>query len=84
MDINTGPPAFIILSPADIAERAYQLYVERGRVDGFDREDWLRGARAQSAAQEDDESAILVIACREEALFSNEQMISTHTSMLTT
>ncbi len=42
MDINTGPPAFIILSPADIAERAYQLYVERGRVDGFDREDWLR------------------------------------------
>jgi len=42
MDINTGSPAFIIVSAADIAERAYQLYLERGRVDGFDREDWLR------------------------------------------
>jgi Protein of unknown function (DUF2934) len=42
MDITTGSPAFIILSAADIAERAYQLYLERGRVDGFDREDWLR------------------------------------------
>jgi hypothetical protein len=42
MDITTGSPAFIILSAADVAERAYQLYLERGRVDGFDREDWLR------------------------------------------
>jgi hypothetical protein len=42
MDITTGSPAFIIVSAADVAERAYQLYLERGRVDGFDREDWLR------------------------------------------
>jgi len=42
MDIITGSPAFIIVSAADIAERAYQLYLERGRVEGFDREDWLR------------------------------------------
>ena len=42
MDITTGSPAFIILSAADVAKRAYQLYLERGRVDGFDREDWLR------------------------------------------
>ncbi len=45
MDTNSGSPAFIILSSADIAERAYQLYLERGRVDGFDREDWLRAER---------------------------------------
>ncbi|HZP49455.1 MAG TPA: DUF2934 domain-containing protein [Vicinamibacterales bacterium] len=42
MDINTDSPAFIILPVADIAERAYQLYIQRGRVHGFDREDWLR------------------------------------------
>jgi len=42
MDITTGSPTFIIVSAADIAERAYQLYLERGRVEGFDLEDWLR------------------------------------------
>jgi hypothetical protein len=42
MDTNIGSPAFIIVSAADIAERAYQLYLKRDRVDGFDREDWLR------------------------------------------
>jgi hypothetical protein len=35
------PPA-AIREPtrADIQERAYYRYVDRGRVDGFDREDW--------------------------------------------
>jgi hypothetical protein len=39
---NTPLPAFIIVSVDDIAKRAYEMYVERGRADGFDREDWRR------------------------------------------
>jgi len=35
-------PAFIIVSPKDIAARAYEMYLDRGASDGFDREDWLR------------------------------------------
>jgi DUF2934 family protein len=35
-------PAFIVLSPKDIAARAYQMYLKRGASDGFDRDDWLR------------------------------------------
>ena len=42
---NTGLPAFIVLSVEDIARRAYEMYVERGRADGFDREDWRRAER---------------------------------------
>jgi len=42
---DTVSPAFIIVSAADIAERAYEFYLERGRADGFDREDWLRAER---------------------------------------
>jgi hypothetical protein len=38
----TVSPAFIIVSARDIAERAYEIYVDRGYADGFDREDWLR------------------------------------------
>jgi len=38
-------PAFIIVSAADIAARAYGFYLDRGRADGFDREDWLRAER---------------------------------------
>jgi len=29
----------------NIAERAYSLYIERGRIDGFDLDDWLRAER---------------------------------------
>lgn len=29
----------------EIAARAYELYVERGRSDGHDVEDWLRAER---------------------------------------
>ena len=35
-------PAFIIVSPKDIAARAYEIYLDRGASEGFDREDWLR------------------------------------------
>ena len=35
-------PAFIIVSPEDIAVCAYKRYVDRGAIHGFDREDWLR------------------------------------------
>ena len=42
---------------AQIRQRAYELYVERGRLDGFENEDWLKAeqeirgrlSRAQSA-----------------------------------
>jgi Protein of unknown function (DUF2934) len=35
-------PAFIIVSPKDIAARAYEIYLDRGASEGFDLEDWLR------------------------------------------
>jgi hypothetical protein len=50
---DTTRPAFIIVSANGIGRRAYEMYVERGRVDGFDREDWHRAERelrAQPAA----------------------------------
>ena len=37
---GTKPP-----SDADIAERAYAKYELRGRVDGFDQEDWRAATR---------------------------------------
>jgi hypothetical protein len=56
-------PSSVSLNPtpidleAQIRQRAYELYVERGRVDGFENEDWLKAeleirgrlSRAQSA-----------------------------------
>jgi hypothetical protein len=39
---NTVSQAFIVVSGDPIAERAYDIYVERGRVDGADLDDWLR------------------------------------------
>jgi Protein of unknown function (DUF2934) len=50
---DTAPPAFIIVSVDDIARRAYGLYVERGRADGFDREDWVRADRELKAPSHD-------------------------------
>ena len=44
------PPAFIVVSAGDIAERAYAFYIERGRADGFDRDDWLRAERELKTA----------------------------------
>ena len=42
---HTHYPAFIIVSATDIAQRAHELYVDRGCAHGFDREDWLRAER---------------------------------------
>jgi hypothetical protein len=39
---NTALPMLITVSVDDIARRAYEMYLERGRTDGFDREDWRR------------------------------------------
>jgi hypothetical protein len=42
MVTDTFSPEFVIVSAKDIAQRAHEIYVERGYADGFDREDWLR------------------------------------------
>ena len=46
---NTTSSAFIVVSGDPIAERAYDIYVERGRVDGSDLDDWLRAEREFNA-----------------------------------
>ncbi len=38
------------VSVTDIRARAYQLYLERGRVDGRHREDWLSAEHELQAA----------------------------------
>ena len=35
---------------ADIAQRAYELYEQRGRQDGRDSEDWLKAERELGGA----------------------------------
>jgi hypothetical protein len=42
MSDQTHSPAFVIVSAQDIADRAHEIYVARGRAEGFHREDWLR------------------------------------------
>jgi hypothetical protein len=42
---DRSSPAFVIVSAKDIANRAHEIYVDRGYADGFDREDWLRAER---------------------------------------
>jgi len=39
---DTFSPAFVIVSAEGIAQRAYEIYVDRGYGDGCDRQDWLR------------------------------------------
>ena len=43
-------PAFIIVSPQDIAALAYRFYLERGATHGFDHDDWLRAERELKAS----------------------------------
>lgn len=50
---DTKLPAFIIVSVEDIARRAYEMYVQRDRVDGFDRDDWRRAERELKAPAHD-------------------------------
>ena len=52
-DQRAGLPAFIVLSPKDIAARAHQIYLTRGASDGFDRDDWFRAAQELSALGKD-------------------------------
>ena len=51
MAVNGTSPALIVVSTDDIAERAYTIYLDRGRTDGFDREDWLRAERELKTAR---------------------------------
>ena len=48
-------------SPADletkIRERAYELYLERGSMPGFEHEDWLRAEREVRAHQNHQQTA---------------------------
>ena len=46
-------PAFIVVSVEDIARRAYEIYVQRGCLDGSDREDWRRAERELKAPGRD-------------------------------
>ena len=42
---HTHSPAFVIVSAKDIANRAHEIYVDRGSLNGLDREDWLQAER---------------------------------------
>jgi hypothetical protein len=50
---NTALPASTTVSVQDIAKPAYEMYLERGCADGFDREDWLRAERELRAPSHD-------------------------------
>jgi hypothetical protein len=55
-DSHRDLPAFIVLSPNDIAARAYELYLQRGDSDGSAHDDWYRAeqelrARGQTACE---------------------------------
>jgi Protein of unknown function (DUF2934) len=39
-----------VISKDDVAQRAYELFLARGRVDGHDVEDWLEAERQLEAA----------------------------------
>jgi DUF2934 family protein len=45
----TSLPAYIVLSPKDVAARAYEIYLERGASAGADRDDWFRAERELAA-----------------------------------
>jgi Protein of unknown function (DUF2934) len=50
---NKAVPTSTMLSVEDIAKRAYDIYLKRGRADGCDREDWLQAERELSAPARD-------------------------------
>ena len=58
-DPHVHSPGFIVLSRADIAERAYEMYLTRGAYDGSDHDDWLRAEQELKArGQENDRRRI--------------------------
>ena len=46
---NTVSSEFVVASDDPIAERAHEIYVERGCGDGLDREDWFQAERELTA-----------------------------------
>jgi hypothetical protein len=46
---NSISSEFVVVSDDPIAERAHEIYLERGCVDGFDCEDWFRAERELAA-----------------------------------
>ena len=52
-DQDARLPAFMVLSRDDIAARAYEIYLERGAADGYDREDWLRAEQELKSSGRD-------------------------------
>jgi hypothetical protein len=70
---RTQPPAAIYEpTQAEIQERAYYRYVDRGRIDGFDREDWyfaeteLRGGEQPTVREPDAFSRVPEVAAAAE------------------
>lgn len=49
---NPAPPAPAPLLHEEISVRAYALFLQRGAVDGWDLDDWLRAERDLLAAAE--------------------------------
>jgi len=44
-----APENHLAVSKEDVAQRAYELFLARGRVDGHDLEDWLEAERQLEA-----------------------------------
>jgi Protein of unknown function (DUF2934) len=49
--LNNQTVGLIDPSREEIERRAYELYVARGEVDGYDQEDWLQAERELKEAQ---------------------------------
>jgi hypothetical protein len=52
--LETDTPQLKTIRYEEIAERAYALYLERGREDGRDVEDWLQAERELLKASHED------------------------------
>ncbi len=44
-------PAFRKVSQEEIQKKAYELYEKRGRIDGYDLEDWLQAEKLVKAGK---------------------------------
>jgi hypothetical protein len=52
-DVEGAASPDVPLSHERVAERAYELYVERGSEDGHDVEDWLRAEAELTAGEKE-------------------------------
>jgi hypothetical protein len=52
---DTGP---LTLTEDLVRERAYQLYEERGRQDGYDLDDWFRAEAEMSGKKSSDSATV--------------------------